>query len=464
MMTFPDSISVYRWLRRKRRKKKIALYKQSWQLVVDPVVLFYSILFVIFCLFIGYDWLKQLFPLVQAREGFVERYILILPFIVIFNATLQAWTDPCLRFTTSELLLSLLPHPRQPIVNYLIMEKVIVQFIITLCIVLFVGVSMTFTPSDLLLWTLPYLLSIPLSVLVQWKLFSQNRWMKVLAFLFIGGLIPLFFLGITLLILYSLLLLAVLVILFKKGEPSWDRVAEINDARVWNMWIVSQMTNVHVQPGRRFGATQNNTGKDRNPDLSVQKLYERIWIGHFRRSSNYIWKTIPALMIITAVVPWQVNWMLVLTLPLAVHIYHEVATGIFADIFQQENVFQALPIDEKNSISSYLKWAYIGFIPILMAFVGVQWIIGEPIIVWVIQLLGISLWVYHDMKKGIHERLNLILKENFFRNEWMRGLGLLILATGIYHPSFMIFIPLLLLYPNLRARLHSQREMKKPSA
>ncbi|WP_075038228.1 hypothetical protein [Halobacillus dabanensis] len=462
-MAISDSISVYRWLRRKRHEKKKTLYKQSWQLVVDPVVLFYSALFVIFCFFIGYDWLKQLLPLVQAREGFVERYVLILPFIIGFNATLQAWTDPCLRFTTSELLLSLLPHSRQSIVKYLIIEKIAVQSIITLCIALFVGILMPFTPSDLLLWTLLYLSSIPLSVLVQWKLFSQNRWMKALAFLFIGGLIPLFFVGTTPLILYSLLLLAVLLILFKKGEPSWDRVAEVNDARVWNMWIVSQMTNVQVKSGRRFGATQNDSEKDRNPDLSVQKLYERIWIGHFRRSSNYICQTIPVLMVITAVVPWQVNWMLVFTLPLAVLIYQEVATGIFADLFQQENAFQSLPIDERNSVSSYLRWVYIGFLPILMAFVGVQWALGEPIVVWVIQLLGISLWVYHDMKKVIHERLKIILKENFFRNEWMRGLGFLILAAGIYHPSFMIFLPLLLLYPNLRARLKPQREMKKPS-
>lgn len=463
MMAFSESTSVYRWLRSKRREKKTNLYKQSLQLVVDPVVLFYSFLFVIFCLFIGYDWLKQLLVFVQGREGIVEEYILLLPFIVVFNTTLQSWSDPSLRFTSSELQLSLLPHSRRMILNYLILEKIAVQFITTVCIVLFAGLLTPFPYPALLFWAFLYLSSISLSVFVQWKLFSLTIGTKVLAFLYFGGLLPLFIIGVNQLILYCLLFLAVLFFILKKGEPAWDRVTEVNDARVWNMWLIGQMTNVHIKPQRRFGAAQHYTNRDRNPDLSVQKLYERIWIGHFRRSSEYIWKTIPLLIAITAVVPWQVNWMLVVTLPLAVLVYHEVAAGIFADLFQQENVFQAIPIDEKNSVSSYLKWAYIGFSPILIAFVGIQWIIGEPIIVWVIQLLGISLWVYHDMRRALQDRLKIILKENFFRNEWIRGLGFLILAAGIYHPSFMMFVPLLLIYPNF-FRVHPLQKKKNPSA
>ena len=332
-MGAPTTLSVYWWLRRKRRNKKKELYKRSFNLIVDPVVLFYAGLFVIFCLFLGYEWLQRLLPLIESMGARGMNYLFYLPFVIFLGASIAANADPGIRFTSSELQLSLLPYSRKDLVLFLFLEKVGIQLLWTVFFVIVINLITTFPIIYLLLWGGIYVTSLSLSYLIQWRLFSLGAWVKFTTFIFIVSMAGLLYMGISGIVLNAVLTGYVLWLIFKSTEVSWGRVAEVNDAKVWNMWAISQMTNVHIRPPQRFGLTENYwQQKGRNDrNLSVPKMYERIWFGHLGRSFPYVWKTILTSLLLIIVIPTQVEWMLILTLPTSFLIYREVAVSVFGD-------------------------------------------------------------------------------------------------------------------------------------
>lgn len=438
MMEHMTTYSVYRWLRKNRRKKKFDLYKQTYHMVVDPVVVFYSGFFVIFCLFIGYEWLQQLITLLDGRGTFIAPYAFFLPFLAIMSAAVTSFTDPGLRFTSSELQLSLLPHSRKWMLTYLFLEKYIVQFLIIVVVPLpFALVLMSWESA--VLWASLLLLSYPMSLWMQWKLFSMSSVHKMSVFLFSVSLSILFFMGFPVLFLYLGLSVLVLVFFMRKEEVNWGRVIDINDARVWNMWLVGYFTEVNIKPPKRFGITKAIWKKKRGRHYSVRHLYGRIWTGYLQKNADVIWKTIPTVCLIILVIPLRVDWMLMFTLPIAIIVYHEVAGGLFSDV---EGVFHFLPLDEGSCKNSYLKWAYIGILPVFISFISIQTVLGESWVAVGMQLIAILLFVYVDLARVIDERLMMVQKENFYREEWRRVAGLILLGAGVYHPLFVLGVPL----------------------
>ncbi|WP_394219224.1 hypothetical protein [Halobacillus trueperi] len=438
MMEPMTTYSVYKWLRKKRRKKKFDLYKQTYHMVVDPVMVFYSGLFVIFCLFIGYDWLQQLITLLDGRGTFIAPYAFFLPLLAIISASVASFTDPGLRFTSSELQLSFLPHSRKWLLTYLFLEKYIVQLLIIMVVPLpFALVLMSWESA--VTWVSLLLISYPLSLWMQWKLFSMSSVYKMSVFLFSAAFSVLFFLGFPVLLLYLGLSVIVLVCFMRKEEVDWGRVIDINDARVWNMWLVGYFTEVNIKPPKRFGITKSIWKKKRGRHYSAQHLYGRIWTGYLQKSADVVWKTIPTVCLIILVIPMRVDWMLMFTLPIAIVVYHEVAGGLFSDV---EGVFHSLPLEEESCKKSYLKWAYIGLLPVFISFISIQTVLGESLVAIGMQLIAIILLVYVDLARVIDERLMMVQKENFYREEWRRVAGLILLGAGVYHPLFLLGVPL----------------------
>ncbi|WP_160910636.1 hypothetical protein [Halobacillus litoralis] len=441
MMEPMTTYSVYKWLRKKRRKKKFDLYKQTYHMIVDPVMVFYSGLFVIFCLFIGYEWLQQLIPLLDGRGTFIGPYAFFLPFLAIISASVTSFTDPGLRFTSSELQLSFLPHSRKWMLTYLFLEKNIFQLLIIMVVPLpFALILMSWESA--VLWLSLLLFSYPLSLWMQWKLFSMSSVYKMSVFLFSAALSILLLLGFPTPFLYLGLSVLVLVIIIRKEEVDWGRVIDINDAHVWNMWLVGYFTEVNIKPPKRFGITKSIWRKKRGRHYSVQHLYGRIWTGYLQKSADIIWKTVPTVCLIILVIPLRVDWMLVFTLPIAIVVYHEVAGGLFSDV---ENVFHSLPLEEDSCKNSYVKWAYVGFLPVFISFGSVQILLGESLVVMGMQWIAILLFVYVDLRRVISERLMMVQKENFYREDWRRVAGLVFLGAGVYHPLFLIGVPLVVL-------------------
>lgn len=438
MMEPMTTYSVYKWLRKKRRKKKFDIYKQTYHMVVDPVMVFYSGLFVIFCLFIGYDWLQELITLFDGRGSFIAPYAFFLPFLAIISAAVTSFTDPGIRFTSSELQLSFLPHSRKRLLTYLFLEKYIVQLLIILAVPLpFALVLMSWESAAL--WVSLLLFSYPLSLWLQWNLFSLSSVHKMSVAIFSAALSFLFFLGYPVMLLYLGLSVLILVFFIRQEEVDWGRVIDINDARVWNMWLVGYFTEVNIKPPKRFGITKSIWKKKRGRHYSVRHLYGRIWTGYFQKSADVIWKTIPTVCLIILVIPMRVDWMLMFTLPIAIVVYHEVAGGLFSDV---ENVFHSLPLEEESCKSSYLKWVYFGFLPVFISFVTIQIVLGESLGAIGMQLIAILLFVYVDLARVINERLMMVQKENFYREEWRRVASLMLLGAGVYHPLFLFAVPL----------------------
>lgn len=409
-------------------------------MVIDPVIVFYGGLFVIFCLFMGYDTLQNIVPVLQIRASPLTEKALYLPFIFIFIAAVGSYTDPGIRFTSSELQLSLLPHPRKLLLSYLFFERIVIH---TFMVILLIIIAVSFLPlASVLIWGMSYIGSFIASLFFRWRLFSKSLFHKTAACVWTGSLLALSFTRIPLFLLFILFIVTVMVLLVQKNEVNWGKVVEVNDARVWNMMIIGQMTNVHIKPKEKYGVTQILRRRKKDRFVSAQKLYERIWIGYFLRSAEYLWKTILTVCLILLIIPIKVDWMLIVTLPIAVGVYHEVAGGLFLDV---ENVFHSLPVDDKVSISSYLKGAYLAALPLLISFISIQWILGEAWIGIVIQIIGLVLWMYRDLERVIQERWLTVQKEKFYSEGWKRFAGFIALGAGVFHPLCMFLIPLLLL-------------------
>ncbi|REJ09966.1 hypothetical protein DYE48_07620 [Halobacillus trueperi] len=430
--------SVYKWLRKKRRKKKFNIYIQTYHMVVDPVMVFYSGLFVIFCLFIGFDWLQELITLLDGRGSFIAPYAFFLPFLAIISAAATSFTDPGIRFTSSELQLSFLPHSRKRLLTYLFLEKFIVQVLIIMVVPLPLGLVLMSWEAAVL-WVSLLLFSYPLSLWMQWKLFSLSPISKMIVALLSSALSALYFLGYPVILLYLGLCVLIVVFFMREEEVDWGRVIDINDARVWNMWLVGYFTEVNIKPPKKYGITKSIWKKKRGRHYTVQHLYGRIWMGYFQKSADVIWKTIPTVCLIIIVIPMRVEWMLMFTLPIAIVVYQEVAGGLFLDV---ENVFHSLPLEEESCKSSYLKWAYIGLLPVFISFISIQTVLGESLVAVGMQLIAIILFVYVDLTRVIDERLMMVQKENFYREEWRRVAGLVLLGAGVYHPLFLLGVPL----------------------
>ncbi|GEN53272.1 hypothetical protein [Halobacillus faecis] len=440
--------SVYKWLRKKRWKKKIDLYQQTYNMVVDPVMVFYSGLFIIFCLFIGYDWLQQLLTVLDGRGGIIAPYALFLPLLAVISAAITSFTDPGIRFTSSEFQLSFLPHSRKTLVNYLFLEKYILQILIIIVVPLpFAFVLMSWESA--VLWVSLLFLSYPLSLWLQWKLFSLPSIYKMSVILFSAIFSILFFFDYPVLLLYLGISVLFLLLFMRKEDLDWGRIIDINDARVWNMWLVGYFTEVKIKPPKRFGITKSIWKKKRGRHYSVQHLYGRIWTGYLQRSADVIWKTIPTVCLIILVIPMRVDWMLMFTLPIAIVVYHEVAGGLFSDV---ENVFHSMPFEEESCKTSYINWAYIGFFPVVICFFSIQMILGESFVAIGMQLIAIILFVYVDLAQVINERMMMVQKENFYREEWRRVAGLILLGAGVYHPLFLLGVPLVVFKPGRSIR------------
>ncbi|QAS53070.1 hypothetical protein [Halobacillus litoralis] len=450
-MNDSKTVSIYYWIRKKRWKKKKQLYQASFHLVFDYVVFFYMAVFSIIFLIMIYDWIQRFLPTLIGWEEPILEWGILIPFILLVKACMNTFTDPGLRFTSSELQLGILPHSRKALVKYLVLEKQLIHSFVLLLTALTLGLLTPLSLAVVLFIAFFYILLLPLAMTVQWKLFSQSIWFKFSALLLSGGLLAFLRLsGQEYLWLGAIFILLLILFLFKSRKKimdvSWMKIVEINDARVWNMMLISKMTNVTIKPPKRYGFFQNYIRHRRKsePSIKAVRLYERIWIGHLQSSFSYIWKTVVVGIALLLVLPWQVEWVILVTLPIAVFVYVEMAASIFEDFFHGENIFRTMPTEEELCVKGYLKWMRIGLIPYSIAFIVSGVLLTMTWWVLVIQLICITIWVLFDLRTKVNERMKSVNKEPFFYSEWRRMTGYILVSLGLYHPIFMLGILVLI--------------------
>ncbi|MFG6147005.1 hypothetical protein [Halobacillus sp. B23F22_1] len=449
---------VYRWVRSQRFKKKRKLYQQAFQLTFDFTLAIYVVVLVSVFLVMLADWLNRFIPIIESWQLSVEEWVWVLPLALVLRACFQAFFHPGLAFTTSEMNVSMLPHSR----SHLIWHIAIVRgFFHTLGAFLFAFVISWLTPftfSFAFYIAAMYSLFFSLTMLVQWKLFSLSRWKKlvtigtiflliaILRFLIIHSGIEEGFIGLVLGL--SLLIINIYLVPRCLKGVDWGRVMDVNDARVWNVQLISQMTQVHIKPPKRYGILQTylRTRRAKQRFTSIHQLYHRLWRYYFHHQFGYVWKTIIICAAIIVILPIQAEWVMYVTLPIAMFVYIEVAASLFIDQFREHPILSILPVEEKGWRQTYYRWAAFGSSVLILLFIVTMVALNGLYTGLLLQLAGLVGWVLLDLNRRLIEQMHVFQRKGVKASEYFRLIGYLFLGIGIYFPPAVlgVLIPFLL--------------------
>ncbi|MFC7319670.1 hypothetical protein [Halobacillus campisalis] len=445
---------VYRWVRKLRAKKKRSLYKQGFHLISDVTVLIYFAIFGVLFLFILADWMESFTPVVENWQGDLEEWMWILPFIVLIRACFQSFVYSGIPFTTSELKLTMLPHERSHLLSHLAMDRAVRQTTAIFAITLLIGGVTPLSYSFLFKVFLLYSLFLILSITVQWKLHSLNKWWKLLAVFGSAALLgalrniyPEWNGWILSLILGSVLFgLNVYLIPRMMQNVDWDRVVEVNDARVWNVKFIGQLTKVDIKPPKRYGLlrTYMRSKRSKQRFKNIHQLYHRLWRHYLHHQFTYVWKTIAVCGVIIGVLPFQSEWILYVSVPIGIFVYIEMASSLFGDQFKEQPLLGVLPIEEKGWRDTFYSWALSGMAVLFLIFFLTVLVLNGFNLGVIFQLIGVIVWSTLDLRSRLIERMNDLQRKGFKHKEMLRLTGYVFLGACLYFPLAAAGIMLLI--------------------
>ncbi|MCP3030849.1 hypothetical protein LF817_05785 [Halobacillus sp. A1] len=126
----------------------------------------------------------------------------------------------------------------------------------------------------------------------------------------------------------------------------WDRVVEVNDARVWNVKFIGHLTKVDIKPPKGYGLlrTYMRSKRSKQRFKNIHQLYHRLWRHYLHHQFTYVWKTLAVCGVIIGVLPFQSEWILYVSVPIGLFVYIEMASSLFGDQFKEQPLLGVLPI------------------------------------------------------------------------------------------------------------------------
>lgn len=454
--------TVYRWIRQQRFKKKWIIYKQLYQLSFDKTITIYTSVFGLAFFFFLYDWSKRYMPLIEGWQVSMTEWLWLIPSALLIRSVIQSYRLPGLRFTSAEMKLSRLPHEERHILWFVLAERVMLRLAVPILIGLLVGWFTPFTLSFTVLVASLYSVFSILLIVPQWKLFSWSLWMKLIftavSFLYVyvwrwledhhflmGGLL------LAGLIFAHLYLFKVLL-----NEINWARVMDVNDAAVWRMPLVGQATMVKIRPPKKYGLVRTfiRSRKAQKRFNQIESLYHRLWRKHMMETFAYTGRTWLACVALLAVVPFKVEWMIYVSVPLTVFVYSRVIASLFREQFHTESLFTTIPVEEKGWISTFLHWASLGMIPLAISFlVYGLWVSGNGLL-FILPLMAYLVFLYIEVCLQVKIAYLQLVKRNA-HHQWGRVIGYGIMIASLYNPYGSLVM--LLYYGVSRWMIHKNR-------
>ncbi|WP_431802587.1 hypothetical protein [Halobacillus andaensis] len=379
---------------------------------------------------------------------------------------------PGLMFTTSELKLSMLPHTRSHLLWHIALVRGTAYTACAFLAAMITGWLTPFTYSFAFYSAAVFSLFLILTMPLQWWLFSVSRWKK----LFVFAAVSLFISGVRYITLYlelhggwvglflGLLLLIWNLYLIPRSTQGvdWGRTVEVNDAKVWNLKIISHMTGVFIKPPKRYGVLHSFIRRRRAKQrfTHIHQLYHRLWRYHLHHQFTYVWKTILACAVIVTVLPVHTHWIMYLTLPIAVFVYIEVAAGLFADQFRKQPILGIIPIEEQGWLRTFYKWSAVGMSFLFILFAVVMINLHGLYAGLSLQLLGLGFWSLYDLQQRLRERISILQRTEKKGLEVLRLTGYVCLGAGVY------FSPVIfgLILPPLAAKYREKLPFLRLSA
>ncbi|MCP3027256.1 hypothetical protein [Halobacillus sp. A5] len=431
----------------------------------DITVIVYCLIFGVLLLFITADWLDRFLPLVESSQAQIQQVVWLLPAVVFLRSCSQSFFHSGLAFTTSELNMSMLPHTRSHLLWHIALIRGGMHLAGAFAAALLFGWITPFTYSFVFYLAAVFSLFFILTILIQWKLFSLSRWQKlssvVTAFLFIAGLryvvsaldLHAGWVG----WLLGLVLLGVNIYILPRSLQGvdWGRTVEVNDARVWNIKLISHITGTSIKPPKRYGVLQTflRSRRAKQRFNEIHQLYHRLWRHHLHHKFSYVWKTLLISAVIVVVLPAQTYWVIYISLPVAVYVYIEMAASLFADQFQEHPLLNIIPIEEKGWLSTFYRWAAGGLVILFIFFAAAVGFLKGFHLAFIIQIIALIFWSMYDLHLRLQERVNVVQQKNIQVQEVLRLCGYLFLGAGVYVSPVVLGVflpPLIKIYLNKR--------------
>src|SRR5699024_7289232 len=389
----------------------------------------------------------------------INSLVLFFPFIYWF----RSFQQPGILFTSAEWKLTTLPYLTKSIWRMLVWERSASAFVKFSGTGILYFVFSTSALSDILLYVLVLWIIHSMMIIVQWKLFQQPFWMKLLTgvvwagIVFISYTLPGFFK----LIFPFLLLMAVQVNGYRRifHKIDWDRVCMAADYKVWNLPFVSRVTKVSIKKEKKKASWQHRLFWKKPFSFNKNTMYHRLWYIYITKNSAYIVQIIGVLLLLNIALAWLKELLFYAAILITIHVWSYFLSVLFKDRFSVD-VVEILPWDLSRFKKSYLKWGY-----------GLSFIFILPFILWLIRAFSgwnlllflsvMSAFLFYFQMKLVTEEKRLVGEPVHFTNERMIVYGLLIcIMLSAFFKEALILNIVLVIYGWLR-RDHFDNALSK---
>ncbi|GAA0440933.1 hypothetical protein GCM10008983_17550 [Lentibacillus halophilus] len=377
--------NTYFFIRKSRFRKKKIINKMAMEVMIDKTTAVYLALlggYVFASIFIFGDVLDSfqeefLFFEANAQKGFWV-ILIALPIRYIF----KSFGEPGVLFSSTEYQLTLLPYSPGRIWFYVFLEKLMKQFLIG---AVAASLVILLTPISALI-VIAYLSTFLLYEIVltvpQWVLFQKGFWIKVewlVAVLIINGI---GILSASPLVGLTQLVLIIVINYFLLSHSifdrvQWSKVTEVNDFRIWNMFLISTASKTKVKREKKFSIFQKSS-RTRKPFQSDKSIHNRLWRVYLAKNLQLLFRLVGALMLMLIVFIFMNEMIYHIGIAVAIYAYATIAVNFFNDRMRAD-ILEVLPWNLVSFKKSYFKWVVAG-----------ACLVSSPIIVHA--MMNFSMW------------------------------------------------------------------------
>ncbi|SDQ90460.1 hypothetical protein [Virgibacillus salinus] len=436
MSVTKTDLRAYWLIRRGRFAKKKKVYKQVAAVVFDLTTAIYVAALVGYIgmsLFLTGNITEELAPFFTFVEENASKGYLLLLSVLPIRYIVRSFQHPGILFSTSEYQLGLLPFKREKIWAFIYVEKLLKLLLffgsLAALLILVTPISSSLIISYLTLFAVyDLVMTVP-----QWKLFQQRFWMKAgwLLLFILSNLIAVILeselIGLIQLVLIIFAHIVILRRLFM--EINWVRVTELSDYYIWNMLVVSQVSQTKFKKKKSYSILQNSTRRKRSFATKFS-IYHRLWQLYLAKNLGVIAQVIGAILLMLVAFQFFEEWIYYIGMAIAIHVYTVLCANLFHNRFQAD-IVELLPWDLSMYKRTYFKWMAMGggllFLPIFSYFIR-HWDVWAPF--QLVFIISVFLYAYHvNMDKTI---ILLAKKSGFL--QLREGLSLLfIILVAISH-------------------------------
>ncbi|QHS24104.1 hypothetical protein GWK91_14780 [Virgibacillus sp. MSP4-1] len=448
MSRTPALYPTLRWIRTKRFRKKLGLYKQVLGFLDVTMSIYLAVFGVIFLIAIR-DQLQGYEAFFSIFEQLSFEWVFTIFIAVLLRSLFTSFRDPGFYITTTEFQLSLLPYSREKIWRYNVITRLTKGMAQLILIHLFLYFLTPIHSETIILLFIGLLSGQVLGLIIQWRLFQISGIRKMWAVL--GGMI--FLIGVRMLVLFSsvavipVMWLSVtasilLAIFLMTNQPlkhaDWSKVIGYSDAVIWNMLIIQQMTKVSIKPPKKYHLiTKVFQGERAKKPFSYQlsDITPRLWRTLFKNQLDVVIRTLGVVFLVIVVFGFQGKWQLGVAVAVTVFVLNQIASSLFMYQFQQP-MTRVFPWPMPDWFKSYHKW-FLWVIILLMLLIGrMEFMYGLSVPAVLLNLLFCYLWFSLDLEMCVAPKVRK-LRGIWRGNDWffaVRIIGMIVVFLTIYYP------------------------------